>query len=84
MQTDVAASRSWLADLGYGLLALALVADTHLESGITGTVGPARQRPVPRPSRLSDMEFAAHLKLVGTLGADALWGNYPTEQVAAE
>ena len=34
--------------------------------------------------RMSDAEFAAHLKLLGTLGADALWSNYPAEQVAAE
>jgi DNA polymerase-3 subunit epsilon len=74
----------YLELIGGRQVALSLVAETHVESGITVTFVPARQRPVPLPSRLSDAEFAAHLKLVGTLGADALWSNYPTEQVAAE
>jgi DNA polymerase-3 subunit epsilon len=74
----------YLELIGGRQVALALVAESHVESGITVSVVPARQRPVPLPSRLSDAEFAAHLKLVGTLGADALWSNYPSEQVAAE
>ena len=74
----------YLELIGGRQVALALVAETHVESGITVTIAPARQRPVPLPSRLSDAEFAAHLKLVGTLGADALWSNYPTEMAAAE
>ena len=37
MRTDVAASRSWLADLGYGLLALALVAAASILGQIATT-----------------------------------------------
>ena len=74
----------YLEMIGGRQVALALVAETHVERGITITMVPARQRPVPLGSRLTDIEFAAHLKLVGTLGADALWGNYPSELVAAE
>lgn len=74
----------YLELIGGRQVALALVAETHVESGIHVTLAPARQRPAPLPSRLTDMEFAAHLKLVGTLGADALWSNYPTELAAAE
>lgn len=74
----------YLELIGGRQVALALVADTHGERGINVTLAPARQRPTPLPSRLSDMEFAAHLKLVGTLGADALWSNYPSQLEAAE
>jgi DNA polymerase III subunit epsilon len=74
----------YLELIGGRQVALALVAETHVESGITITMVPARQRPVPLPPRLTDSEFAAHLKLVGTLGADALWGDYPAELAAAE
>ena len=74
----------YLELIGGRQVALALVAETDEERGIQVTIAPARLRPVPLPSRLSDAEFAAHLKLVGTLGADALWSNYPSELAAAE
>ena len=74
----------YLELMGGRQVALALLPETHVERGIQITLAPARQRPVPLPSRLTDIEFAAHLKLVGTLGADALWSNYPTELAAAE
>ena len=74
----------YLELIGGRQVALALVPETHVERGIQITLAPARQRPVPLPSRLTDIEFAAHLKLVGTLGADALWSNYPTEVAVAE
>jgi DNA polymerase-3 subunit epsilon len=74
----------YLELIGGRQVALALVPETRGERGIQVVLAPARQRPVPLPSRLTDIEFAAHLKLVGTLGADALWGNYPTEVAVAE
>jgi DNA polymerase III subunit epsilon len=38
--------------------------------------GPARQRPQPLPSRLSDLAAAAHRQFVETLGANALWKKF--------
>ena len=74
----------YLELIGGRQVALALLPELHAERGIQVTLAPARLRPVPLPSRLTDIEFAAHLKLVGTLGADALWSNYPTELAVAE
>jgi DNA polymerase-3 subunit epsilon len=74
----------YLELIGGRQVALALLPETHVERGIQITLAPARQRPTPLPSRLTDIEYAAHLKLVGTLGADALWSNYPTEMAVAQ
>ncbi|WP_421761785.1 DNA polymerase III subunit epsilon [Devosia sp.] len=66
----------YLELIGGRQVGLALVAETHIEAGITIEIAPARQRPAPLPSRLTQAELAAHASLVGTLGADALWQSY--------
>lgn len=66
----------YLELIGGRQVGLALVAETRIEAGITIEIAPARQRPVPLPSRLTQAELAAHASLVGTLGADALWQSY--------
>lgn len=46
---------------------------------------PARPRPVPLPSRVTEEERAAHRAFVATLGATAVWAYYlPREVEAAE
>ena len=62
---------------------LALVTETHIEIGVAIQYAPARQRPVPLARRVSEAEIEAHLKLVATLGDDALW-RYYEDRVAAE
>jgi DNA polymerase III subunit epsilon len=66
----------YLELIGGRQVGLALVAETRIQAGITIEIAPARQRPQPLPSRLTQAELAAHATLVGTLGADALWQNY--------
>ena len=66
----------YLELIGGRQVGLALVAETRVQTGITVEIVPARQRPVPLPSRLTQAELAAHASLVGTLGADALWQTY--------
>ncbi|MDB5538449.1 MAG: polymerase subunit epsilon [Devosia sp.] len=73
----------YLELIGGRQVTLTLDAETHIEMGINVSFTPARQRPSPLPRRLTDSEFEAHLKLVGTLGADALWNSY-SELAAAE
>lgn len=66
----------YLELIGGRQVGLALVAETRIQAGITIEIAPARQRPQPLPSRLTQAELAAHASLVGTLGADALWQSY--------
>lgn len=66
----------YLELIGGRQVGLALVAETRVQTGITIEIAPARQRPLPLPSRLTQAELAAHASLVGTLGADALWQTY--------
>lgn len=73
----------YLELIGGRQVTLTLEAETHVEIGIEVSLTPARPRPSPLPPRLTDIEFAAHLQLIGTLGADALWNSY-SELVAAE
>lgn len=73
----------YLELIGGRQVTLTLEAETHIEIGIEVSFTPARPRPNPLPPRLTDIEFAAHLQLIGTLGADALWNSY-SELVAAE
>jgi DNA polymerase III subunit epsilon len=37
---------------------------------------PARQRPIPLPSRVTDVDRAAHAAFVATLGDSAIWRDY--------
>ena len=65
-------------------VALELVAESR--TAISGTVGGmpvARQRPHPLPPRLTEAELTAHLALVASLGAGALWGSYLEAEAAA-
>lgn len=41
--------------------------------------GRARQRPAPLPARLSAEDLAAHTAFVATLGAEAVWLQYPPQ-----
>ena len=66
----------YLELIGGRQVGLALVAETRVQAGITIEIAPARRRPAPLPSRLTQAELAAHASLVGTLGADALWQSY--------
>jgi DNA polymerase-3 subunit epsilon len=74
----------YLELIGGRQVALALVSEIRSEIGIRVNRAPAATRPTPLAPRLSDDEFAAHRKLVDTLGADALWSYYVEEAVAAE
>lgn len=73
----------YLELIGGRQVTLTLDAETHVEMGINVGFVPAPQRPTRLPPRLTDIEFAAHLKLIGTLGADAIWNSY-SELAAAE
>jgi DNA polymerase-3 subunit epsilon len=74
----------YLELIGGRQVALALVAETRITRVETISGFPvARPRPTPLPPRLTEIERAAHAVLVGTLGAEALWGVYlPTEAAA--
>jgi DNA polymerase-3 subunit epsilon len=69
----------YLELIGGRQVGLALVADTRISVSIAGVVQAARQRPAPLAPRMTADEIAAHDKLVGTLGADALWLKYVGE-----
>lgn len=72
----------YLELIGGRQVGLALVAETRSARAIFAAAGPAQPRPTPLPSRLSPAEHEAHLKLVGTLGADAIWLKYTAEEAA--
>ena len=74
----------YLELIGGRQVALALVAETRqpVMAEFAG-VRVTRQRPVPLPSRLTAAERQAHVLLVRTLGADALWGAYLEAEEAA-
>ena len=74
----------YLELIGGRQVALTLVAETRVTVS-AGTQGypVARPRPQPLPPRLSEAELAAHALLVKSLGDDALWGAYFTDDVAA-
>jgi DNA polymerase-3 subunit epsilon len=74
----------YLELIGGRQVALALVTEPELPlpetvDGIVVT----RVREVPLPPRISNAEIAAHLALVASLGAEALWGEYLDEALAA-
>jgi DNA polymerase-3 subunit epsilon len=66
----------YLELIGGRQVGLALVAAERREVEINLGGGTASPRPTALPSRLSETERAAHEKLVGSLGADALWLAY--------
>ena len=72
----------YLELIGGRQVGLALVAETRTTRTMFAAVEPARQRPVPLAPRLTEAEHAAHLKLVGTLGADAIWLKYGSDDAA--
>ena len=72
----------YLELIGGRQVALALVAETRIQSGIKVELMPARRRPEALPPRLTEAERAVHAMFVGTLGADALWQSY-RDQIAA-
>jgi len=74
----------YLELIGGKQVSLALVAETHLELGVTIQYAPARQRPVPLARRISEVEIEAHFKFIATFGDDALWKYYEARVEAAE
>jgi DNA polymerase-3 subunit epsilon len=66
----------YLELIGGRQVALALVEETRIV--LTGVVQfqPAARRPAPLPPRLDAETLAAHLALIKTLGAGAVWGDY--------
>jgi len=80
----------YLELLGGKQVSLALIAETRVSGAdAIATRIVAARRPVPLPSRLLADEFAAHEKLVATLGPDSIWAKYADvfhggDNVAAE
>ena len=74
----------YLELIGGRQVALSLVTETRvsLPESVDGIVV-ARLREVPLPPRITHAEIAAHLALVATLGAEALWSEYLDEPLAA-
>jgi len=77
----------YLELIGGKQVSLALVAETQVPTAATMAArSAARPRPVPLAPRLSAAELDAHLDLVASLGAEAIWGQYgaQAQPVAAE
>jgi len=74
----------YLELIGGKQVSLALVAETHVEFGITVQRAPARQRPVPLARRISEAEIEAHFNFIAAFGDDALWKYYEDKVEAAE
>jgi DNA polymerase-3 subunit epsilon len=72
----------YLELIGGRQVTLALVNEPELALPEAGGVFVVRQRPVPLAPRLTEIELAAHLALIGTI-KDALWGYYADDAVAA-
>jgi DNA polymerase-3 subunit epsilon len=72
----------YLELIGGRQVGLALITENRV-SGTDAVMKlmPARPRPVPLPSRVTEGELAAHQSLVATIG-DALWSLYETEDTA--
>lgn len=63
--------------LGERQAALGLMTGTPgVDAGPRGRAGPARQRPSPLPSRLTEADLTAHAAFVESLGKDAIWLRY--------
>lgn len=73
----------YLELIGGRQVGLALIAETRVSGADAVTkLMPARPRPVPLPSRVTEGELMAHRSLVATIG-DALWSLYDSEDTAA-
>lgn len=67
----------YLELIGGKQVSLALIAETRVSGAdAIATRIVAARRPVALPSRLLADEFAAHEKLVATLGPDSIWAKY--------
>ena len=73
----------YLELLGGRQVALALVAETQAAIIPGGERQPARQRPAPLPSRLTEAERHAHARFVSSLGNDAVWMLYAEDEPEA-
>jgi DNA polymerase III subunit epsilon len=80
----------YLELIGGKQVSLALIAETRISGAdAIATRIVAARRPVPLPPRLLADEFAAHEKLVASLGPDSIWAQYAQgagggDNVAAE
>jgi DNA polymerase-3 subunit epsilon len=72
----------YLELIGGRQVTMALTTEIHVTT-VEIVRRPAMPRATPLPSRLSEIEAAAHRALVATLGADALWNSYFVEAEAA-
>jgi DNA polymerase III subunit epsilon len=72
----------YLELIGGRQVGLALVAETRNVT-IEFTATPARPRPVPLPSRLTEAERNAHAAFIAKMGDSALWAYYETNVAAA-
>jgi len=74
----------YLELIGGRQVAMSLVAEAEAAMPDTaGIVVVARRREIALAPRLGAAEIAAHLALVASLGADALWGIYLDEEPLA-
>jgi DNA polymerase-3 subunit epsilon len=73
----------YLELIGGRQVGLALVAETRSVT-IEFQATPARPRPVPLPSRLTDFERDAHAAFIAKMGDSALWSYYTETAHAAE
>jgi DNA polymerase-3 subunit epsilon len=72
----------YLELIGGRQVALALVEETRVATvGTSFAPTTAAQRPAPLPQRLGAEELAAHLALVKTLGAGAVWSDYRDDEI---
>lgn len=71
----------YLELIGGRQVGLALVAETRSVT-IEFQAAPARVRPVPLPSRLTDAERDAHAAFIGKMGDSALWAYYAEARAA--
>jgi DNA polymerase-3 subunit epsilon len=70
--------------LGERQAALGLTTGTQAQdAGPRGRAGPARQRPSPLPSPLTEADLEAHAAFVESLGKDAIWHRYATKSAAS-
>jgi len=69
-------ARVYVELLGERQASLGLLRERGRSTVIQIKTVPARSRPQPLPSRLSDEDVAAHLAFVRTLGPHALWSRY--------
>ena len=73
----------YLELIGGRQVALALVAETTVRTDSVVGRWSARPRELPLAARITAAELAAHARLVASLGAEALWHAYTTDQPLA-